>query len=49
MNGVTMHLYVKTSALFTDTKTSPLAEGSLPTEAIWSHSLILEKTQCLTY
>lgn len=45
MNGVIIHLYVRTSALFTDTKTCPLAEGPLPNEAIWIHSLILEKTQ----
>lgn len=34
MNGLIIHLHVRTSALFTDRKTSPLAEGPLPTEAI---------------
>lgn len=34
MNRVIIHLHVRTSALFTDTKTSPLAEGPLSTEAI---------------
>lgn len=31
MNWVIAHLHVRTSALFTDTKTFPLAEGPLPT------------------
>lgn len=41
--NVVIHLLVRTSALFTDTKTSPLAESLLVTEATGIHSLIKRK------